>query len=156
MPKTKSTEIVAPESQNAGVDHSIHLHSSEQMEKVLNDSVHLTVTSPPYITTLFHEGQEFNYSGFSTTIARLLARFTASRFWVGATRSMWAIASATTTAPAQAEDVGPLLKAGCNGVHADSFGCAARGAGLRHVDRQLRGTKHDIDRSESLLPPPVP
>ena len=64
MPKTKSTEIVAPESQNAGVDHSIHLHSSEQMEKVLNDSVHLTVTSPPYITTLFHEGQEFNYSGF--------------------------------------------------------------------------------------------
>src|ERR1017187_9502843 len=93
MPKTKSTEIVAPESQNAGVDHSIHLHSSEQMEKVLNDSVHLTVTSPPYITTLFHEGQEFNYSGFSTTIARLLARFTASRFWVGATRSMWATSS---------------------------------------------------------------
>jgi len=34
------------------------------MEQLHNDSVHLTVTSPPYITTLFHEGQEFNYSGF--------------------------------------------------------------------------------------------
>ncbi len=34
------------------------------MEDLHNDSVHLTVTSPPYITTLFHEGQEFNYGGF--------------------------------------------------------------------------------------------
>lgn len=64
MTRVKSSKTVNLESQNAGVDHSVYLHSSEQMGKLLNDSVHLTVTSPPYITTLFHEGQEFNYSGF--------------------------------------------------------------------------------------------
>jgi site-specific DNA-methyltransferase (adenine-specific) len=49
------------------------------MEELLNDSVHLTVTSPPYITTLFHEGQEFNYSGFLDhyrTVAREVHRVT--------------------------------------------------------------------------------
>jgi DNA modification methylase len=64
MAKVKSEKPVNPDSQNVGVDHSIYLQSSEQMERLHNDSVHLTVTSPPYITTLFHEGQEFNYSGF--------------------------------------------------------------------------------------------
>ena len=63
MAKVKSPGHVRPETPS-GVVHSIYLHSSETMEELLNDSIHLTVTSPPYVTTLFHEGQEFNYSGF--------------------------------------------------------------------------------------------
>jgi len=46
MAKVKSKKTVAPETQNAGVDHSVYRHSSERMEKLYNDSVHLTVTSP--------------------------------------------------------------------------------------------------------------
>lgn len=34
------------------------------MRFVGDDSVHLTVTSPPYVTTLFQKGQEFDYASF--------------------------------------------------------------------------------------------
>jgi len=64
MARLKSRRADTPESEQPPTDHAIYLHSSERMDELHNDSVHLTVTSPPYITTLFHEGQEFNYGGF--------------------------------------------------------------------------------------------
>jgi len=64
MMKNKSRSADTLEPQLPATDHTIYLHSSERMEQLFSDSVHLTVTSPPYITTLFHEGQEFNYNGF--------------------------------------------------------------------------------------------
>jgi hypothetical protein len=64
MAKLKSRRADTPEFKQPPTDHAIYLHSSERMDELHNDSVHLTVTSPPYITTLFHEGQEFNYGGF--------------------------------------------------------------------------------------------
>jgi len=64
MAKVKPPRRVSLDPPSTGVDHAIYLHSSEAMEELVNDSVDLTVTSPPYITTLFHKGQEFNYSGF--------------------------------------------------------------------------------------------
>lgn len=64
MEKVKSKPQRGPESPSPGADHVIYQHSSEAMDELLNDSVHLTVTSPPYITTLFHEGQEFDYEDF--------------------------------------------------------------------------------------------
>lgn len=64
MASLESRKTATPGSMQPSVHHSICLHSSERMDEVHNDSVHLTVTSPPYITTLFHEGQEFNYGGF--------------------------------------------------------------------------------------------
>ena len=79
MAKVKSTPHVGPEPPVKGPDHSLYLHSSETMEELLNDSIQLTVASPPYITTLFHKGQEFDYSGFLDhyrTVARELHRVT--------------------------------------------------------------------------------
>ncbi len=64
MAKVKSRRQVRPEHSSPYTNHAIYLQSSEAMSELLRDSVHLTVTSPPYITTLFHEGQEFNYGGF--------------------------------------------------------------------------------------------
>jgi site-specific DNA-methyltransferase (adenine-specific) len=64
MAKVKSRPQPGPEAPSPDTDHAIYLHSSEAMDELLNDSVHLTVTSPPYISTLFHEGQEFDYEGF--------------------------------------------------------------------------------------------
>ena len=64
MAKIKSRSVNTPEFQEPTTDHAIYLHSSERMEQLFSDSIQLTVTSPPYITTLFHKGQEFNYNGF--------------------------------------------------------------------------------------------
>lgn len=76
-PKSRTPATSAPEQPPA--DHSIYIHSSERMDQLQSDSVHLTVTSPPYITTLFHEGQEFNYGGFLDhyrTVVREIHRVT--------------------------------------------------------------------------------
>ncbi len=45
---------------------------------------------------------------------------------------------------------GPVLKGGGHGVYAYSFGCIARGVGLRHVDGHLRGTKYDVPFSPGI------
>jgi site-specific DNA-methyltransferase (adenine-specific) len=49
------------------------------MDQLGDGSVHLTVTSPPYITTLFHKGQAFDYAGFLDhyrTVVREIHRVT--------------------------------------------------------------------------------
>ncbi len=64
MASPKSRKPDTPETAQPSVDHAVYLHSSERMDQLHNDSVHLTVTSPPYVATLFHKGQEFDYGGF--------------------------------------------------------------------------------------------
>ncbi len=44
--------------------HEIHLTDNERLSELEPESVHLTVTSPPYVTTEFRRGQEFDYDGF--------------------------------------------------------------------------------------------
>jgi len=45
-------------------DHTIYITNNRHLEKIKPKSVHLTVTSPPYVTTEFKRGQEFDYEGF--------------------------------------------------------------------------------------------
>jgi len=37
---------------------------NRELTRIPDSSVHLTVTSPPYVTTKFERGQEFDYEGF--------------------------------------------------------------------------------------------
>lgn len=52
--------MIAPANQS----HRIYLTSNSALAELPEDSVHLTVTSPPYVTTEFKRGQEFDYDGF--------------------------------------------------------------------------------------------
>ena len=45
-------------------NHTIFLADNKTMTRVEDSSVHFTVTSPPYVTTEFKRGQEFDYEGF--------------------------------------------------------------------------------------------
>jgi len=44
--------------------HQIYLADNREMHRLPGESIHLTVTSPPYVTTEFSRGQEFDYEGF--------------------------------------------------------------------------------------------
>lgn len=44
--------------------HQVFLMSNSELTRLRPDSIHLTVTSPPYVTTEFVRGQEFDYTGF--------------------------------------------------------------------------------------------
>ena len=46
------------------VDHRIYIADNSKLKQIASASVHLTVTSPPYVTTEFKKGQEFDYDGF--------------------------------------------------------------------------------------------
>ena len=46
------------------MSHKIFLMDNKELERLPDASVHLTVTSPPYVTTKFERGQEFDYEGF--------------------------------------------------------------------------------------------
>lgn len=46
------------------VEHRIYLFNNSELQRLEPSSVHLTVTSPPYVTTEFKRGQEFDYDGF--------------------------------------------------------------------------------------------
>ena len=45
-------------------DHIIYVSDNSELSKLEDNSIHLTVTSPPYVTTEFKRGQEFDYDGF--------------------------------------------------------------------------------------------
>lgn len=47
--------------------HVIYLADNARLDIVPSESVHFTVTSPPYVTTEFKRGQEFDYDGFIET-----------------------------------------------------------------------------------------
>lgn len=44
--------------------HQIYLLDNRNLTLLPENSIHLTVTSPPYVTTEFKRGQEFDYEGF--------------------------------------------------------------------------------------------
>lgn len=44
--------------------HTIYCGNNRELARLPDDSIHLTVTSPPYVTTEFRRGQEFDYEGF--------------------------------------------------------------------------------------------
>lgn len=44
--------------------HLVYGMDNRHLDRIETSSVHLTVTSPPYVTTEFREGQEFDYAGF--------------------------------------------------------------------------------------------
>ena len=44
--------------------HVIYVGDNRHLDRLPAESVHLTVTSPPYVTTEFERGQEFDYDGF--------------------------------------------------------------------------------------------
>nr|BDD44659.1 hypothetical protein 2 [bacterium] len=44
--------------------HTIYIADNSNLSKLRGNTVHLTVTSPPYVTTEFKRGQEFDYDGF--------------------------------------------------------------------------------------------
>jgi len=51
--------------------HVIYLADNRHLERLPAESIHLTVTSPPYVTTEFERGQEFDYSGFLDHFAKV-------------------------------------------------------------------------------------
>jgi site-specific DNA-methyltransferase (adenine-specific) len=44
--------------------HQVYVGDNKGLSLIAPGSVHLTVTSPPYVTTEFKRGQEFDYEGF--------------------------------------------------------------------------------------------
>ena len=59
--------------------HRIYLSDNKLLCSLPDESVHLTVTSPPYVTTIFKRGQQFDYDGFLThflEVCRQLFRVT--------------------------------------------------------------------------------
>lgn len=44
--------------------HRVYVMDNRELERLPDSSVHLTVTSPPYVTTKFERGQVFDYGGF--------------------------------------------------------------------------------------------
>lgn len=44
--------------------HKVYRAHNRHLARLCSDSVHLTVTSPPYVTTEFKRGQTFDYEGF--------------------------------------------------------------------------------------------
>lgn len=51
--------------------HRIYLADNRELCRLPDNSIHLTVTSPPYVTTEFKRGQEFDYEGFLEEFSRL-------------------------------------------------------------------------------------
>ena len=51
--------------------HTVYLQGNENLPHLQDDSIQLTVTSPPYVTTEFRRGQEFDYDGFLSNFQRL-------------------------------------------------------------------------------------
>lgn len=59
--------------------HLVYVADNKHLTRLSDASVHLTVTSPPYVTTEFKRGQEFDYEGFLksfSTVCRELFRVT--------------------------------------------------------------------------------
>lgn len=46
------------------VSHVIYALDNKELSRLPDNSVQLTVTSPPYVTTEFKKGQDFDYDGF--------------------------------------------------------------------------------------------
>ena len=46
------------------LSHIIYQADNKHLSVLDDDSIHLVVTSPPYVTTEFKKGQEFDYEGF--------------------------------------------------------------------------------------------
>lgn len=43
---------------------TVYLMGNKELQRIPDESVHLTGTSPPCVTTKFESGQEFDYEGF--------------------------------------------------------------------------------------------
>jgi len=46
------------------MNHIVYFADNCEIRKLPDSCIHLTVTSPPYVTTEFRRGQDFDYSGF--------------------------------------------------------------------------------------------
>ena len=46
------------------MNHLVYWMDNHHMDRIDDDSIQLTVTSPPYVTTEFKKGQAFDYDGF--------------------------------------------------------------------------------------------
>ena len=44
--------------------HTVYIADNKELTRLESESIHLTVTSPPYVTTEFRRDQEFDYEGF--------------------------------------------------------------------------------------------
>jgi site-specific DNA-methyltransferase (adenine-specific) len=53
------------------MSHTIYLTDNREIQHLPDSSIHLTVTSPPYVTTEFRRGQDFDYDGFLADFAAL-------------------------------------------------------------------------------------
>lgn len=53
------------------MNHAVYLTDNVEIRHLEDASIHLTVTSPPYVTTEFKKGQAFDYDGFLKTFASL-------------------------------------------------------------------------------------
>lgn len=55
------------------MNHTIYLADNRELRHLPDSRVHLTVTSPPYVTTEFRRGQDFDYPGFLHEFGQLCA-----------------------------------------------------------------------------------
>jgi len=51
--------------------HTIYRADNKHLLRLDDESVHLVVTSPPYVTTEFKRGQAFDYDGFQSEFAKV-------------------------------------------------------------------------------------
>ena len=52
------------------INHQIYISDNLHLKFLESNSVHFTVTSPPYVTTKFERGQAFDYEGFLSEFTR--------------------------------------------------------------------------------------
>jgi len=107
--------------------HKIYLADNAALSELPADSVHLTVTSPPYVTTEFKRGQEFDYDGFIRHFERVCEEL--FRVTVPGGRFALNVADIVTKYRYTDDDVISRVPLG-----ADTLGAAEK-AGFRLVER---------------------
>ena len=50
--------------------HKVFIEDNKHLKSLEDEVIHLTITSPPYVTTEFKKGQEFDYDGFLSLFQR--------------------------------------------------------------------------------------
>lgn len=111
----------------AECQHTVYMADNAELADIPEGSVHLTVTSPPYVTTEFRRGQEFDYDGFLVQFASVCRQV--HRVTVAGGRFALNVADITTKYRFRDDDVVGRVPLG-----PDCLG-AAEAAGFRLVER---------------------
>jgi len=111
------------------VTHQVYRADNKYLTRIDAESVHLVVTSPPYVTTEFKRGQDFDYDGFLATFAIVCEQL--YRVLVPGGRFALNVADIVTKYRHDDEDSIARVPFGPDCLH------VALSAGFRYLDRYI-------------------